>query len=113
MRLSVCKGVSIVFSVTSSAILIATVRAGRAREPRLDRLDALLASACRLLYLAFRIEAFHSPSDCVRALAILLSRPRLTGHISKSGLFPEFHHPRSQARARELGCARPRAVCSL
>jgi hypothetical protein len=40
---------TIVFSVTSSAILIATVRAGRAREPRLDRLDALLACVCHVL----------------------------------------------------------------
>ena len=62
---------TIVFSVTSSAILIATVRAGRAREPRLDRLDAFLACVCHVLYLwpsVLRPLTAHLPV-CMRLLS--------------------------------------------
>ena len=86
----------IVFSVTSTAILIATARAGRGREPRLDRRDAPLACTQRRCILPSS-RSLLSPSDRECASAALASRPRVAGHIFKSGLFPEFERPRSQA----------------
>ena len=61
---------------------------------------------CCVLHCAPHQRPSRIPSDCVFALVAIASRPRLTGGIFESGLFPQFQHPRDQVLAHQRGCAR-------